>query len=133
MKEVFKLNESQTYDFRSQNALKVERYNTVRYGKKSLRILGPQIWNSLPNEHKTTTNLDQFKRLMSQRRGPKCSCNICKYIFKWHRCFRLHQIALLTINPYIFFYHSQFLLAAKAIFHTDSKYSSSSSSRYRIH
>ena len=26
------------------------------------------------------------------------------------------------------FYHSQFLLAAKAIFHTDSKYSSSSSS-----
>ena len=35
MKEVFKLNESQTYDFRSQNALKVERYNTVRYGKKS--------------------------------------------------------------------------------------------------
>ena len=39
----------------------VERYNTVRYGKKSLRILGPQIWNSLPNEYKTTTNLDQFK------------------------------------------------------------------------
>ena len=55
MKEVFKLNQSQTYDFRSQNALKVEQYNTVRYGKKSLRILGPQIWNSLPNEHKTTT------------------------------------------------------------------------------
>ena len=75
MKEVFKLNESQTYDFRSQNVLKVERYNTVRYGKKSLRILGPQIWNSLPNEYKTTPNLDQFKRLMSQWRGPKCSCN----------------------------------------------------------
>ena len=36
MKEVFKLNESQTYDFRPQNTLKVERYNTVRYGKKSL-------------------------------------------------------------------------------------------------
>ena len=36
MKEVFKLNESQTYDFRSQNALKVEQYNTVRYGKQSL-------------------------------------------------------------------------------------------------
>ena len=40
MKEVFKFNESQTYDFRSQNTLKVERYNTVRYGRKSLRILG---------------------------------------------------------------------------------------------
>ena len=82
MKEVFKLDESPTYDFRSQNALKVERYNTVRYGKKSLRILGPQIWNSSPNEYKTTTNLDQFKRLMTQWRGPKCSCSICKYILK---------------------------------------------------
>ena len=57
MKEVFKLNESQTYDFRSQNVLKVERYNTVRYGKKSLRILGPQIWNSLPNEYTPLTKL----------------------------------------------------------------------------
>ena len=35
MKEVFKLNESKTYDFRSQNALKVERYNTVRYEKRA--------------------------------------------------------------------------------------------------
>ena len=69
MQEVFKLNESQTYDFTSQKSLKVERYNTVRYGKKSLRILGPQIWNSLPNEYKTTTNLDQFKHLMSQWMG----------------------------------------------------------------
>ena len=82
MKEVFKLNESQTYDFRSQNTLKVERYNTVRYGKKSLRILGLQIWNSFLNEYKTATYLDEFKRLMSQWRGPKCSCNICKYILK---------------------------------------------------
>ena len=82
MKEVFKLNESQTYNFRSQIALKVERYNTVRDGKKSLRILGPQIWNSLPNEYKTTTNLDQFKRLMRKWSDQKCSCNICKYIFK---------------------------------------------------
>ena len=66
--------------------------------KKSLRILGPQIWNSLPNEYKTT-NLDQFKYLMSQWRGTK-------YI------------------EFIFFYDSQFLLAVKAIFHTDLKYSS---------
>ena len=76
------MNESQTYDFRSQNTPKVERYNTVRYGRKSLRILGPQIWDGLPNEYKTATNLDQFKRLMSQWMDPKCSCNICKYILK---------------------------------------------------
>ena len=37
MKEVFKLNESQTYDFRSQNTLKVDGYNTARYGKKELK------------------------------------------------------------------------------------------------
>ena len=65
MKEVFKLNESPTYEFRSQNTLKAERYNTVRYEKKNT-CLGPQMWNSLLNEYKTATNLDQFKCLMSK-------------------------------------------------------------------
>ena len=58
MKEIFKMNQSQNYNFRSHNALKVGRFNTVKYGRNSLRTLGPQIWNSLPNEHKTAVNLN---------------------------------------------------------------------------
>ena len=61
MKEIFKMNESQNYSFRSHNVLKVGRFNTVKCGKNSLRTLGPQIWNSLPNEYKTAGNLNQLK------------------------------------------------------------------------
>ena len=75
IKEIFKMNESQNYNFRSHNALKVGRD-----GRNSLRTLGPQIWNSLPNEYKTGVNLKQFKQFMKLWSGPKCSCNICKYI-----------------------------------------------------
>ena len=60
MKEIFKMNESENYNFRSHNALKVGRFNTVKYGRNNLRTLGPQIWNSLPNEYKTAVNLNQF-------------------------------------------------------------------------
>ena len=34
----------------------------VKYGRNSLGTLGPQIWNSLPNEYKTAVNLNQFKK-----------------------------------------------------------------------
>ena len=80
MKEIFKMNESQNYNFRSHNALKVGRFNAVKYGRNSLRTLGPQIWNSLPNEYKTAVNLNQFKKIMKLWSGLKCSCDICRYI-----------------------------------------------------
>ena len=60
MKELFKMNESQNYNFRSHNALKVGRFNMVKYDRNSLQTLDPQIWNSLPNEYKTAVNLNQF-------------------------------------------------------------------------
>ena len=80
MKEIFKMNKSQNYNFRSDNVLKVGRFNMVKYGRNSLRTLGPQIWNSLPNKYKMAVNLNQLKKFMKLWSGPKCSCNICKYI-----------------------------------------------------
>ena len=58
MKEIFKMNKSQNYNFRSDNALKVGRFNTVKYCRNSLQTLGPEIWNSLPNECKMAVNLN---------------------------------------------------------------------------
>ena len=95
MKEIFKINKSQNYNFRSDNALKVGRFNMVKYGRNSLRTLGPQIWNSLPNEYKTAVNLNQFKKFMKLWKGPKCSCNICKYI-NWHLQYLLIILLLST-------------------------------------
>ena len=40
MKEVFKLNEMQTYDFRSKNTLKVERYKWKKELKNPWSVTG---------------------------------------------------------------------------------------------
>ena len=37
--------------------LKVVRANQVKFGEKSLRVLGPKIWNRLPPHIKYTENL----------------------------------------------------------------------------
>ena len=44
---------------RKQNILnlKVIRPSQVRYGERSLRVLGPKIWNNLPAHVKSATNL----------------------------------------------------------------------------
>ena len=49
----------------------VPRYNTVNYGKNSIRYLGPQIWGKISQELRSKTNLHAF------RRGPGCVLSMC--------------------------------------------------------
>ena len=79
MNEIFQTNPSITRNLRSRNNLVTHRYNSVTYGKNSLRILGPTIWNHLPDEYKTAEDLQTFKSLLRQWKGPQCNCNLCKY------------------------------------------------------
>ena len=48
-------------------------------GDKSLRTLGPHIWNSLPENIKPENNLIQFREYINQWFGPICKCNLCFY------------------------------------------------------
>ena len=41
-----------------------QKFNTSKYGKKSLRVLGPILWNSLPNNIKSSQSLLEFKNLI---------------------------------------------------------------------
>ena len=41
--------------------IKVNQNNTTKYGNKSLRSLGPHIWNSLPKQIKEKTNDKSLK------------------------------------------------------------------------
>ena len=59
--------------------LKHHRPNQVTFGSKSLRPLGPQVWNSLSNEIKSTETLKAFKQIMKQWNGIQCTCNVCQY------------------------------------------------------
>ena len=45
---------------------------TANYGDKSLKSVGPHIWNSLPDEIKATTSLSIFKKFIKNWFGPKC-------------------------------------------------------------
>ena len=78
MSDIFKIKSSR-YSSRNPYDLQHHRPNQVTFGSNSLRSLGPQIWNALPNEIKSTNNLNSFKRLIKQWDGPNCKCNACQY------------------------------------------------------
>ena len=40
----------------------VPRYNTVKYGKHSIRYLGPHIWGKISQELRNKTSLQAFRR-----------------------------------------------------------------------
>ena len=42
------------------NDLVTDRAKTTTFDKKSLRALGPKIWNSLPEDVKDLTSLQKF-------------------------------------------------------------------------
>ena len=78
MSDIFKIKSSR-YSSRNPYDLQHHRPNQVTFGSNSLRSLGPQIWNVLPNEIKSANNLNSFKRLIKQWDGPNCKCNACQY------------------------------------------------------
>ena len=58
---------------RNPNNLNHFRPNQVTFSSKSLKAIGPQIWNCLPNEIKSADNLNSFKRMIKQWDGPSCA------------------------------------------------------------
>ena len=64
------------------NNIQVNVHKTAKYGDKSLKTLGPHIWNSLPEHMKAETNFNKFREYINQWFGPICKCNLCVYINK---------------------------------------------------
>ena len=58
--------------------LEIPKSNQVRFGTKSLRYLGPKVWNSLRYHRKASKNLTILKTLIKNWNGTVCSCKICK-------------------------------------------------------
>ena len=52
--------------------IETQKYNQVSFGKNSLRVLGPKIWNILPNDIRGSINLHVFKNNMKQWGGKNC-------------------------------------------------------------
>ena len=60
--------------------LGVTENHTTKYGKKSLRCLGPRIWKSLPNQIKNKTDYTKFKEFVNDWFGMRCKCNLCPFL-----------------------------------------------------
>ena len=58
--------------------LDIAKWNQKTFGCKSLKVLGPKIWNNLPYHVKCSENLDTFKNLLKNWDGNLCKCNLCK-------------------------------------------------------
>ena len=65
------------YNFRYSNILKIPSVRTSTYGKNSFRCAAPVLWNSSPEEIRSSSNFNQFKQLISLWNGHDCKCNIC--------------------------------------------------------
>ena len=80
IKDIFQLRMTNrlTREKHKQN-LEISKLNQVGFGKKSLRYLGPKVWNSLPYHIKSSEDLTIFKTLIKNWNGTVCK--ICK---KWN-------------------------------------------------
>ena len=58
----------------------LKHHNTISCGVKSLKTLGPTIWNQLPGDAKSETSSNKFKEYIDTRFAPKCRCNVCMNI-----------------------------------------------------
>ena len=82
MNNIFKLkiNGKEVHDKYKLN-LDIPKWNQKTFGYKSLKVLGPKIWNNLPYHVKSSDNLDTFKNLLKNWDGNLCKCNLCKKLY----------------------------------------------------
>ena len=78
VKNLFSL-KSSTYNLRGAD-FHIPRFNTVTYGKHSLRYIGPLLWNRLSTNIKTSPSLQSFKKQICE------NCVLCStWTIIWFR------------------------------------------------
>ena len=64
---------------RRPNDIVPQGFKGITYGKNSLRVIAPTIWNKLPDDLKTAPSLQIFKRLIKTWIDiGHCKCKLCK-------------------------------------------------------
>ena len=74
MKDLFYLSPYQTH---KKYDIFVHSRSTASFGDKSLGALGPHVWNSFPENIKSTNPISVFKNFVKNWCGPKCKCKSC--------------------------------------------------------
>ncbi len=82
MNKMFQVNDI-TYDLRDSNILCQPKFNKKNYSKKTFSYYGTHIWNSLCNNIKQCTSLDNFKTMLKAWDGSTCQCSMCNVLNKF--------------------------------------------------
>jgi hypothetical protein len=64
---------------RNSNELINPKYNTVKHGFLSFRFYGSRLYNQIPNEIRQVSDINEFKKLLKNWKGPTCKCERCIY------------------------------------------------------
>ena len=79
---IVKRNVLRPYSLRNSDFI-LPRYNTVKYGRHSIRYLGPLLWSKLASSERNAQTLKDFKRMINCRNistldNSSCaSCYLC--------------------------------------------------------
>ena len=66
------------YNLRSAYEFKLENIKTLHYATESLSFLGPEIWELVPLEIKSSRSLEEFKKKIKSWIPENCSCRLYK-------------------------------------------------------
>ena len=66
-----------TIDLRAEDLLQLPKPKTVLNGLKSIVFKGSILWNSLPNEIKSSQSTASFKAQIKLWNRDSCRCNVC--------------------------------------------------------
>ena len=78
MKQVFKSNNINNYNLRSEQHLILPRTKTVTYGLGSLKYMGYKTWNNVPITIRKLETMGQFKLEIKKWNEDNCDCKLCK-------------------------------------------------------
>ncbi len=79
LSDLFNLQDKSLHNTKKVKALVQTHYNSVNNGIKTFACYATHLWNNLPNNLKSTTDLEVFKANINTWLGPSCKCSFCKF------------------------------------------------------
>ena len=77
LNEIFKERNIQ-YNLKGNSSFISRNVNSVYHGTESLAFLGPKIWDLVPDEIKTSENINIFKDKIKKWVPENCPCRLCR-------------------------------------------------------
>ena len=78
MPEVLLVKEQGNCNLRKQTDFVISEVKSENYGQENIRVLGPEILESLSNDLKNKESVDSFKTPIKRWKSELCPCRLCK-------------------------------------------------------